>query len=71
MLFLQGTRDALADLALLRPLCAELAPRATLVEIDGGDHSFHVLKRSGRGDDDALSELCDAAVAWMRPLARA
>jgi uncharacterized protein len=69
MLFLQGTRDALADLALLRPLCAELGPRATLVEIAGGDHSFHVLKRSGRSDDDALAELCDAACVWMRPLA--
>jgi predicted alpha/beta-hydrolase family hydrolase len=66
MLFLQGTRDALADLALLRPLCAELAPRATLVEIEGGDHSFHVLKRSGRTDEDALRELCVSACDWMR-----
>jgi predicted alpha/beta-hydrolase family hydrolase len=68
LLFLQGTRDALADLALLRPLCDELGPRATLHEIAGGDHSFHVPKRSGRSDADALNELCDAACAWMRAL---
>ncbi|HKY72925.1 MAG TPA: alpha/beta family hydrolase [Nitrospira sp.] len=48
MLFLQGTRDALADLSLLRPVCAELGPRASLHVIEGADHSFHVLKRSGR-----------------------
>ena len=43
MLFLQGTRDTLADLALLRPLCAKLTPRATLHIVDTADHSFHVL----------------------------
>lgn len=69
LLFLQGTRDPLADLTLLRPLCAALGARATLHEIEGGDHSFHVLKRSGRTDAGALGELADAASAWIRALA--
>ena len=69
LLFLQGTRDPLADLTLLRPLCAGLGARARLREIEGGDHSFHVLKRSGRSDADALGELADAAADWIRALA--
>ena len=64
MLFLQGTRDKLAELELLRPVCEELAPRASLRIIEGGDHSFHVLKRSGRTDDEALDELADATRDW-------
>jgi len=50
MLFLQGTRDTLADLNLLRPVCAKLGSRATLHVIETADHSFHMLKRSGRSD---------------------
>ena len=64
MLFLQGTRDALADLALMRDLCAEL-PRATLHVVDGADHGFHVPKRSGRDDAAVLVELADASAAWI------
>lgn len=64
MLFLQGTRDKLADLELLRSVCAELGARATLRIVDGGDHSFRVLKRSGRTDDEALDELADATRDW-------
>ena len=59
MLFLQGTRDRLARLDLLEPVCDRLGERATLHIVDGGDHSFHVLKRSGRTDDEALDELAD------------
>jgi predicted alpha/beta-hydrolase family hydrolase len=65
MLFLQGTRDKLAELELLRPVCDKLADRATLHVVDGADHSFHVLKRSGRSDEEALAELCDEAARWM------
>jgi predicted alpha/beta-hydrolase family hydrolase len=65
MLFLQGTRDAFADLKLLRPICAELGPRATLHVIETADHSFHVLKASGRADADVLQELAQTAAAWM------
>jgi len=68
MLFLQGTRDRLADLALLRPICGELAPRATLHVVEGGDHSFHVPKRSGRSDSQALEELAVSIERWVTPL---
>ena len=68
MLFLQGTRDTLAELDLLRPICERLGPSATLHVVDGGDHSFHVLKRSGRTDDQVLDELADRTASWMEPL---
>jgi predicted alpha/beta-hydrolase family hydrolase len=64
MLFLQGTRDDLADLSLLRPVCEHLASRATLHVIDGADHSFHVLKRSGKTDAEVLRELAHAAASF-------
>ncbi|HEX2252783.1 MAG TPA: alpha/beta family hydrolase [Thermoanaerobaculia bacterium] len=66
MLFLQGTRDKLADLALLRPVLAPLAERATLHVVDGGDHSFGVLKRSGREGEEVLDELAEATARWAR-----
>lgn len=56
-LFLQGTRDALADLDLLRPICAELGPWAHLHVVEGGDHSFQMLKHSGRTNEEALDEV--------------
>jgi predicted alpha/beta-hydrolase family hydrolase len=64
MLFLQGTRDALADLALLRPIVAKL-PSAALEELDGADHSFHVLARSGRKDADVMAEMSQDLVDWI------
>jgi uncharacterized protein len=64
MLFLQGTRDTLADLKLLRPVCAKLGSRATLHVIETADHSFHVLKSSGRNDADVLRELAETAASW-------
>jgi predicted alpha/beta-hydrolase family hydrolase len=68
MLFLQGTRDALADLPLVREVAAGLGDRTTLQVVDGADHAFHVLVRSGRSDADVREQLCDAIAAWMRPL---
>jgi predicted alpha/beta-hydrolase family hydrolase len=68
MLFLQGTRDALADLQLLRPICAELGSRATLHVIEGADHSFHVLKSSGKTDEGVLEELVQTAAEWFKTL---
>ena len=65
MLFLQGTRDDFADLKLLRPVVKRLGTRATLHLVDGGDHSFRVLKRSGRTDVDVMGELVGAIVEWM------
>ncbi len=63
-LFLQGTRDALAHLTLLRPVCAKLGSRATLHVIETADHSFHVLKSSGRTDAQVLRELAERAASW-------
>jgi predicted alpha/beta-hydrolase family hydrolase len=64
MLFLQGTRDALADLDLVRSVTTPLH-RATLHVVEGADHSFHVLKRSGRTDEEVLEELARATEDWM------
>jgi predicted alpha/beta-hydrolase family hydrolase len=69
MLFLQGTRDRLAELELLRPVCERLGARATLQVIDGGDHSFHVLKRSGRTDQEVLEEAAMRVAEWAGALA--
>ena len=66
MLFLQGTRDALADLPLVREALAPLAGRATLHVVEGADHAFHVLVRSGRTDAEVREELLDRMAAWMR-----
>lgn len=64
MLFLQGTRDEFADMGLLRGVCGELGTRARLHAIEGADHSFHVLKRSGRTDTLVFDELLDTIAAW-------
>src|SRR5712692_2619827 len=64
MLFLQGTRDTFADLKLLRPVCAKLGSWATLHVIETADHSFHVLKSSGRSDAEVLRELAETAASW-------
>ncbi|MDE5442752.1 alpha/beta hydrolase [Bradyrhizobium sp. CSA207] len=69
MLFLQGTRDRLADLATLKPVIAGLGPKAKLHEVAGGDHSFAVLRKSGRSNDEALAEVLDTLAAWIDELA--
>ena len=68
MLFLQGTRDGLADLGLLKPVIKALGPKATLHEVEAGDHSFAVLKKSGRTNEQALAEVLDALTAWIDEL---
>ncbi len=65
MLFLQGTRDDLADLTLIRQVTDRLGSRATLHVVLGADHSFAVLKSSGRGTADVMAELIDTASAWI------
>jgi predicted alpha/beta-hydrolase family hydrolase len=65
MLFLEGTRDPLADLAELRPVLDELGDRAELHVVDGGDHSFHVLKRSGRTDAEVIDDMCARVAKWI------
>jgi uncharacterized protein len=65
MLFLQGTRDALADMTLLASVISRLGSKATLVQVREADHSFHVPTRSGRTDAQVLAETLDAFVAWI------
>jgi predicted alpha/beta-hydrolase family hydrolase len=69
MLFLQGSRDTLADLRLLEPVCKAMGKRAELFVVEGGDHSFHMLKSSGRSDDQVLDEIVSKTAAWMKGLA--
>lgn len=68
MLFLQGTRDTFARLDLITSVCRSLEPRATLHTIEGADHSFGVLKRSGRTPAQVLDELADTVSRWARSL---
>jgi hypothetical protein len=65
MLFLQGTRDALAELEILRRTVTGLGARATLNLFAEADHAFHVPAKTGRKDAEVLSEMLDAAAVWM------
>jgi uncharacterized protein len=65
MLFMQGTRDNLAELKLLEPVVTTLGRRASLHVVEGADHSFHVPARSGRNDADVMHEILDAFAAWI------
>jgi hypothetical protein len=64
MLFLQGTRDSLAELKLLEPVVKTLRPLASLHLVKEADHAFHVLVRSGRNDKEVMTEMLDAFTAW-------
>lgn len=66
MLFVQGTRDALADMALVRATTTKLGSQATLHVVEGADHAFHVLVRSGRDDAQVLEEVADTMAGWMK-----
>ena len=68
MLFVSGTRDALAELELLKPMVAELGPAATLHLVDQADHSFRVAAKSGRTNAEAEAEALDAMAGWMLAL---
>ena len=68
MLFLQGTRDALAERALLAAVVARLGERATLSLVDGADHSFHVPAGSGRTERQVLTEVLERLAAWIDTL---
>lgn len=69
MLFLQGTRDALADLDLVRQTTAALGQRATLHVVEAADHAFHVLVRSGRNDAQVREQLQSAIAHWTNAIA--
>jgi hypothetical protein len=65
MLFMQGTRDSLADLQLLQTLTGQLGARATLKLFQDADHSFHVPARTGRKDSEIMAEMSDALADWI------
>jgi predicted alpha/beta-hydrolase family hydrolase len=68
MLFLQGTRDDLADLSLLRPVVERLKPRATLAVLEHADHSFNVLARSGRTNSEVREHMLEVFAGWAQAL---
>jgi predicted alpha/beta-hydrolase family hydrolase len=70
MLFLQGTRDTLAELDLITSVCRRLGPRATLHVVEGADHSFAVLKRSGRSGAEVMDELALTIMGWGRAVVK-
>jgi uncharacterized protein len=65
MLFLQGTRDELAELELIRSVTGKLGALATLELFDDADHSFHVRARSGRNDAQVREAMLESVVAWI------
>lgn len=66
MLFLQGTRDALASLELLKPVMKKIGKKATLFIVDGADHSFHVSKEFMMKDSEVIELICNEAAKWMK-----
>ena len=68
MLLLQGTRDRLCDLDLLRGVLEGMEPKPRLHLLDGADHGFHVLERSGRTDREVVDELCVRLAGWAEDL---
>ena len=71
MLFLQGTRDALADLRLLKSVVTRCGTNTKLVLAPDADHAFHVPAKSGRSDEQVVASLLDSAAAWMLQMSRA
>jgi predicted alpha/beta-hydrolase family hydrolase len=69
MLFIQGTRDSLAEWTLLEPVVKRLGPSASLFRVEAADHSFHVPARSGRRDSEVLSGILDTLAAWIGAIA--
>ena len=65
MLFVSGSKDALAELELLKPVVAQLGDLATLLVVEHADHSFKVAAKSGRTAKDAEDEALDAVAQWM------
>lgn len=65
VLCLNGTRDALCRRDLMEGVLERVGPTWTMHWLDGADHSFHVLKSSGRTDAQVLAEIGDASRDWM------
>jgi predicted alpha/beta-hydrolase family hydrolase len=69
MLFLSGTRDTLAELDLLQPVVKNLGKRATLHLVDTADHSYKILKKTRKSDEDVFAEMARVAKDWAAKLA--
>ena len=69
MLFMQGTRDQLADLRLLQAVVGKLGARASIKLFQDADHSFHVPAPTGRKDSDVMAEMAQALADWIEPAA--
>ncbi|GAC1338526.1 MAG: alpha/beta hydrolase [Bradyrhizobium sp.] len=69
MLFIQGTRDKLAEPQLIEPLVKRLGASASLHAVQEADHAFHVPARSGRNDGDVMGEITDSLSAWIGAMA--
>jgi uncharacterized protein len=69
MLFVQGTRDKLAELPLIEPVIRRLGASASLHQVAEADHAFHVLARSGRNDREVMTEIIDTLSAWIAAIA--
>ena len=69
LLFVQGSKDRLAELSLLRPVVERLGARATLRVVEDADHAFHVPKRTGKTDDEVLLDLAGWVARWADQLA--
>lgn len=65
MLFFQGTRDSLCQLRVFKPLLETLSPKPTLHIIEGGDHSFKLLKRIDRSEESVFEEVIKASANWI------
>jgi uncharacterized protein len=69
LLFLQGTRDSFAELALLEPLVRQLGAGTTLILLQDADHSFHVPARAGRSDAQVQTDMLNALATWAGSIA--
>ena len=68
MLFLSGTRDELADLKLLKPVCKKLGNRVTLHLLDTADHGFRILRHSRKNEEDVFVEMARVVREWASRL---
>jgi predicted alpha/beta-hydrolase family hydrolase len=65
MLFIQGTRDKLAESSILAPVVKKLGRKATQLQVLEADHAFHVPARSSRNDRDVMTEICNGLSSWI------
>jgi predicted alpha/beta-hydrolase family hydrolase len=70
VLCINGTRDPFCDPALMERTLAGLGANWRMLWLNGADHSFHVLKSSGRTDGDVLNDVATASERWLADVGR-